>query len=322
MYKYNKIYGVDISKDVFDTFSSRGDHNLHDNDPKGFSKFSKKLHPDDLIVMESTGYYHFRLAQYLSKKGYNCAVVNPLSVKRFIQMKLAKVKTDKADAKAICEYALANEVSLYDPLDDTHAECLQLFSILQYYQKQLTAIKNKLHGEVVLGRPSKAVYHSLNRSEKHLQKEVKQLEERLLELVKKENQEQITLLKSIPGLGIKTILFLIVTTEGFTKFENASQLCSFAGITPTERTSGSSIRGRSRISKVGNRRLRRLLFMCSFTACKHNGACRALYERIVNKGKSKKLALLAVSNKLLKQAFAIAKSGIPYDAEHRSALAN
>lgn len=119
---------------------------------------------------------------------------------------------------------------------------------------------------------------------------------------------------------MKTILFLIVITDGFTKFENASQLCSYAGITPIERTSGSSVRGRSRISKVGNKRLRNLLFMCSFTACQHNKACKDQYERIVNKGKSKKLALLAVSNKLLRQAFAIAKSGIPYDAKHRSVL--
>jgi transposase len=161
----------------------------------------------------------------------------------------------------------------------------------------------------------------LNRTKKHLEKELNQLEKKVLELVKKEHQHQITLLKSIPGLGIKTILFLIVVTDGFTKFENASQLCSYAGITPTERSSGSSVRGKSRISKVGNKRLRNLLFMCSFTACKHNKACKEQYERIVNKGKSKKLALLAVSNKLLRQAFAIASSGISYDAKHRSVLA-
>ena len=77
--------------------------------------------------------------------------------------------------------------------------------------------------------------------------------------------------------------------------------------------SGSSVRGRARISKVGNKKLRNLLFLCSFTACKHNKGCSEIYDRIVNKGKSKKLALIAVSNKLLKQCFAIAKSGHPYD---------
>ena len=110
-------------------------------------------------------------------------------------------------------------------------------------------------------------------------------------------------------------------TDGFSKFENASQLCSYAGITPTIRESGSSVRGRSRISKVGNRKLRNLLFLCSFNACKHNKACQAIYQRIVNKGKSKKLALIAVTNKLLKQCFAIAKSGRPYDQTYVSVLA-
>ena len=92
----------------------------------------------------------------------------------------------------------------------------------------------------------------------------------------------------------------------------------YVGITPTIRESGSSVRGRARISKVGNRKLRNLLFLCAFNACKHNKACREVYDRIVNKGKSKKLALIAVANKLLKQCFAIAKSGLPYDEDHVS----
>lgn len=155
---------------------------------------------------------------------------------------------------------------------------------------------------------------------KHLDKEVLAIEERLLKLVKHDQQHQLTLLKSIPGMGLKTALFLVVITNGFSKFESAKQLCSYVGITPTIRESGSSIRGRSRISKVGNKKLRNLLFLCAFSACKHNKACRELYERIVNKGKSKKLALIAVANKLLKQAFAIAKSGIPYDENFVSKL--
>jgi transposase len=92
------------------------------------------------------------------------------------------------------------------------------------------------------------------------------------------------------------------------------------GITPTIRLSGSSVRRRSRISKVGNKKLRNLLFLCAFSAFKHNKACREIYEHITNKGKSKKLALIAVANKLLKQVFAIAKSGNPYDETFVSVL--
>ena len=113
---------------------------------------------------------------------------------------------------------------------------------------------------------------------------------------------------------------LVVLTDGFDRFKSGSELCSYAGLTPIIRQSGSSVNGRPRISKIGNQKLRNLLFMCSFNACKYNKACKAIYDRIVAKGKSKKLALIAVCNKLLKQAFAIAKSGLIYDDTYKSTL--
>ncbi|WP_275316974.1 IS110 family transposase [Tenacibaculum bernardetii] len=321
MNKYKEIFGVDISKDVFDVHGSKSGHDQFKNDASGFKVFLKNLPKESLVIMEATGYYHYRLAQFLFKQGILVSVVNPLSVKRFIQMKLSKVKTDKSDAKAICEYGQINEVPLYTALTDVQSECLQLFRLMDSFIKKRTATKNKIHGEEVLGIPSKWVYRSLKRDKKHLDKELKGIEERLLSLVKQEQQVQLTLLTSIPGIGLKTALFMLVITDGFTKFENSKQLCSYVGITPIIRESGSSVRGRSRISKVGNRKLRNLLFLCSFNACKHNKACKDIYERIVNKGKSKKLALIAVSNKLIKQSFAIAKSGLPYDEKYISVLA-
>lgn len=320
MNKYKETFGVDISKDVFDVHGSLSGHHQYKNDESGFTRLLKKLPDDCLVVMEATGYYHYRLAQFLYKNEVVVSVVNPLSIKRFIQMKLAKVKTDKSDAKAICEYALVNVVPIYNALTDIQNECLQLFRLLDAYVKQRTATKNKLHGEETLAIPSKFVYRSLKRNKKQLDKEILAIESKILSLVKEDQQGQLTLLTSIPGIGQKTALFLIVVTDGFSKFENASQLCSYVGIAPTIRESGSSVRGRSRISKVGNRKLRNLLFLCSFNACKHNKACKGIYERIVNKGKSKKLALIAVTNKLLKQCFAIAKSGRPYDETHVSIL--
>jgi transposase len=320
MDKYKETFGVDISKDVFDVYGSSRGHHQYKNDEIGFKKFLKDLPKESLVAMEATGYYHYRLAQFLYKSDVVVSVINPLSIKRFIQMKLAKVKTDKSDAKAICEYALINEVPIYNALTDVQSECLQLFRLLDVYLKHRTATKNKIHGEEALGIPSKFVYRSLRRNKKHLNREIEAIEAKVLSLVKEDQQQQLTLLTTVPGIGQKTALFLIIVTDGFSKFETASQLCSYAGITPTIRESGSSVRGRPRISKVGNRKLRNLLFLCSFNACKYNKACRELYERIVNKGKSKKLALIAVANKLLKQCFAIAKSGRPYDETYVSVL--
>jgi transposase len=168
--------------------------------------------------------------------------------------------------------------------------------LLSVCTKQSTMLKNKLHGEAVLGQPSKLVVTSLKRSLRQLKKEIDTIEEKLFLLVNEVHKDVLTGLKSIPGIGKKTSLMLVVLTGG------------------------SSVNGRARIRKIGNQKLRNLLFMCSFNACKYNKACKAIYYRIVAKGKRKKLALIAVCNKLLKQAFAIAKSGLIYDETYRSTL--
>ncbi|WP_394707634.1 transposase [uncultured Draconibacterium sp.] len=148
--------------------------------------------------------------------------------------------------------------------------------------------------------------------------EIKLLESQLETIIKTHGQELLSNLLSIPGLGRKTAILLIVCTNGFKTFENSRQFSAFFGLSPVIRASGSSVRGKTRISKRGNPMVRNHLFMCSFTAYSKNHQCKALYERIVNKGKSKKLALIAVTNKLLAQSLAIAKSGVRYDPDFKS----
>lgn len=322
MSKSTNYFGIDISKDVFDVMDINDKHYQFTNNTQGFKKFFKVLDNHSHCVMEATGYYHYRLAYFLLEKKILVSVENPLSIKRFIQMKLSKIKTDKSDAKMICLYAQYEKLRLWTGNSKNQQECFQITRLLSLYSKQTTAIKNKIHGEKVLGIPCKLVVRSLKRSLKNILKEVNTLETKLLKLVRIDNKILLTNLESIPGIGRKTAIMLIVLTDGFERFNTASELCSYAGITPVIRQSGSSVRGRARISKIGNRKLRNLLFMCSFTACKHNKACKDLFDRIVAKGKSKKLALLAVCNKLLKQSFAIAKSGLIYDANYQSVLAN
>ncbi|WP_431167562.1 IS110 family transposase [Tenacibaculum halocynthiae] len=320
MYKDIKYFGIDISKSVFDVTDSDGNYYQFKNSFSGFNKFVKLLTITSHCVMEATGYYHYKLAYYLVENGIKVSVENPLSVKRFIQMKLSKIKTDKSDSKLICEYGKQVDLKLWYGHSKEQQECLQITRLLSVYTKQSTMLKNKLHGEEVLGIPSNSVLRSIVRSLKHLKKEIKVLEEKLLILLKKEHQDLLTRLETIPGIGKKTAIMLVVLTDGFERFTSGSELCSYSGLTPIIRQSGSSVKGRARISKIGNVKLRNLLFMCSFNACKYNKSCRELYQRIVAKGKSKKLALIAVCNKLLKQAFAIAKSGLIYDETYRSTL--
>ena len=321
MKKDTPYFGIDISKDFFDVMSQKGVHYQFKNTPKGFRDFLKILTKKSHCVMEATGYYHYQLAYFLVGNNILVSVENPLSVKRFIQMKLSKIKTDKRDAKMICEYAQCVALKLWKGESEAQQECLQIIRMLSVYGKQRTALKNKIHGEDTLGNTNTLVVKSIKRSLKSIKKETDLLEKQLLEIVKKSHQDLLTRLESIPGLGRKTSLMLIVLTDGFDRFETASALCCYSGLTPTIRQSGSSIKGRPRISKMGNPKLRNLLFMCSFTACKYNKNCKTLYDRIVAKEKSKKLALIAVCNKLLKQAFAVAKSGLPYDENYRSTLA-
>lgn len=321
MNKDIKYFGIDISKDVFDVCDNNQTYYQFKNSISGFKKLLKLLDCNTVCVMEATGYYHIRLSYFLLEYGYKVSVVNPLKIRRYIQMELSKIKTDKSDAKMIQLYGKEREPKLWFGQSKTQQESLQLSRLLSVYSKQSTQIKNKLHGETVLGEPSKLVVRSLKRQLKSLENEMKTLELKLIDNVKSEYQESLTLLKSIPGIGDKTALMLLVFTDGFHRFESSKELCSYAGITPVIRQSGSSVKGRPRISKMGNPKLRNLLFMCSFNACKYNKACKDLFDRIVAKGKSKKLALIAVCNKLLKQAFSIVKNRVPYCNDYRSTLA-
>lgn len=320
MEESTNYFGIDISKDVFDVVNVCGTHYQFTNCTKGFKEFLKLLDTTSHCVMESTAYYHIQLANALLEAGIKVSVENPLAVKRYIQMHLSRIKTDKSDAKMICQYAQHITLRLWKGHTKDQVACLQIISLVSQYTKQVIMVKTKLEGESALGNPVKIVVKSLKKNLKRLKKEIDFLEEELLRIVKLEHQDLLTRIESVVGIGRKTAVALIVLTDGFEKFDNAKQLCSYTGITPIIRQSGSSLYAKARISKMGNRKLRSMLFLCSFSAKKHNKACRDLFERMVAKGKPRKIALIAVCNKLLKQAFAIAKSGVLYDRAYRSQL--
>ncbi|MBP1841751.1 transposase [Formosa algae] len=164
MNKDIKYFGLDISHLVFDVTDSEGKYYQFKNNLLGFKKFLKLLDTNSHCVMEATGYYHYQLAYYLQEEGVKVSVENPLAVKRFIQMKLSKIKTDKSDSKLICEYAKHVELKLWKGNSKHQLECLQMTRLLSVYTKQSTMLKNKLHGEAVLGNPSKVVVSSLKRN--------------------------------------------------------------------------------------------------------------------------------------------------------------
>ena len=322
MNKNKQFCGIDISKDVFDVVDHNENHHQYPNDQSGFKEFYKILTKQTHCVMEVTGSYYQGLATWLYSKSIDVSVVNPLSIKRFIQMRLKTFKTDKADAKMIRLYGEAENPDIWQPPSEYIIEANELHKLIALLLKHRTALKNKLHGLIAKGITKSPVVTSVRRQIRNLDNEVSTLELKLEEVVKAHQADLITRLCSIPGIGKRTAIYLIVITQGFENFETSRQLISYFGLDPTIHESGSSVRGRSRIRKTGNNHIRNLLFMCSFTACEHNKSCSEIYQRIISKGKSKKLALIAVANKLLKQSLAIAKSGLYYDENFRSVNLN
>jgi transposase len=316
MNKSTLFFGIDISKDSFDVYSDHIGHISYSNTNEGFKSFLKVLDTNCHCVMEATGCYHHKLAMFLYDKGVIVSIVNPLVIKRFIQMKLRRLKTDKSDAFMIYGYACEQSLEQWQPEKEYIELGRELLSLVQAYLRQSTSLKNKLHALESRGQIKGVMIVSIKRQLRHLKKERQFLEQELESLIKTHEPSLFSRLTTIPGIGKKTAVLMMVSTSNFNAFDSYKQVSSYLGLAPNERSSGSSIRGKSRISKTGDGLLRNNLFMCSFTASVYNPQCKSLFDRIVAKGKSKKLALIAVCNKLIKQAFAIAKSGLPYDPDY------
>jgi len=318
MIEVREFIGIDISKATFNVHSPEFGDMQYINDKAGFKKLLAMIDQEICCVMEATGAYHHKLAEFLFNHGIMVSVTNALAIKRYGQMKFKRNKNDKADAQLIWSFADDQGVDLWEPKPAYLEECRSCQTVVSLYLKQNTQIKNKLEYLESRGLHKGEVAKSLKSNLIKIRKEIDRLEAKMEALIIEHDQELLPCLKSLPGMGKKTAMFLIVFANRLSGFQNAKHLISYLGLAPTERTSGSSIRGTSRISRAGNPKLRSMLFLCSFTAYKHNPQCKALYDRLVAKGKTPKLALIAVANKILKQAFAIANSRIPYDPNYVS----
>jgi len=230
-------------------------------------------------------------------------------------MHLGKGKSDRKDAQWLLRYGQQQATPRWQPEEALLVECQQMEQATELLIRQKTMVHNAV--EVLRQQPvvSSTALKQLQQTLLQLDEQIHQLEAELLTALEQRYTREMQLLASIPGIGRKTDAYLLLFAGGFTGFENYRQLIAKAGLCPREFSSGTSVRGRARISKMGGGLIRSKLFMCSWSARKANSACRALYDRLVAKGKNGKLALIAVCNKLLKQAYAIVTSGVPYQAD-------
>ena len=312
-----KMYcGIDVSAETLDICyqtQNSGKQNLKvKNNKQGFAQILKYCPENFHFVMEATGVYHLQLVFFLNENTQAFSVVNALQIKRYIQMHLERNKSDKKDAKRICEYGIERHPAVYEMPDSAYFECRSLNNTIEDLTKEITKISNQIHSLKKVPYDASIVIKSYQSIIKKLQLEKSKIEKELLVKLQNWQPELLKQVQSVKGIGKRASSELIIYTKAFKGMENYRQLISYAGLSPVEYSSGTSIKGRTKICKQGGKQLRHILYMGALNAMKTNVACKALYERLVANGKNKKVAIIAVCNKLLKQVFGCVKNGTLY----------
>lgn len=312
------VTGIDCSKDYFDiavlkegkvAFKGR-----FANNNEGFMDMLSHIQGSH-VAMEATGPYYFQLAKFVYDSGIRISVVNPLVIRRFAQMRMSRAKTDKKDAMVIAEFVEMTSPKLWTPPTKAIQSIRNLETYLEGLKQRRHMLFNQLHAFESSGTVGKLLYDEIKEEVGSYDKRIREKERQIEELIKLHYAEMASNIRSVPGIGPRSVSMLIITTGGFRMFENYKQVISYFGLAPRIYESGTSVKGRGHICKMGMGQVRKVLYMAGISAIKCNKACKDLYERLRAKGKPYRVALIAAVNKLIKQVFAIAKSGKPYKVE-------
>jgi len=318
------IVGIDISKATFDCVVLDKDilpHRQFVNDVTGFKALSiwlKQYQEARLFCMEATGIYGVLLAKYLHQQDHNILVVNPIKTHAFAKMAMTRNKTDKVDAKCIAHFCqhLVNQGDWQRQLFRPKALGFERLQHLVTRLEQLNKLLNQENNRLQVSQ-DKATTKSITAMIKSIKTQLRCVEKTLSEITEQEPElkNQVALLNTINGIGNKTAWAILAYLGDITLFDNAKQVASYAGLNPKIEQSGSSV-NRSRLSKIGNPRLRKALYMPSLVAIQHNPLMTQLYERLQQNGKPKKVALCAVMRKLLVLSYGVLKSGEAFDVNY------
>lgn len=221
--------GIDISKPFFDVAIPVGQgygHHRLDNNQAGFSAFLKLIPSESVVVMEASGPYYLRLASFLSQKGIGVSVVNPLVIRRFCQMRLSRAKTDKKDSIMIAQYGCLEKPALWHPPREHEIALQQMEAVLSNLHKEHTAVNNQFESFTSSGMLDKKLEKFLKKELAHKQKLMAELTLEIEELAKKHYSILLDSLESIPGIGSKTAVMLMVVSGGFSRFSDYRKLSS------------------------------------------------------------------------------------------------
>ena len=308
--------GIDVSKATFVVaYSSEKNSRTRTfkNTTKGIHEFIQTISPKEHhCVLEATGNYSSLLVYLLSEAGITTSLENPLKVKNFARVMLSTTKTDETDARLIALYGEKMQPAPYKLRSDAILTLKQKRTVIRQLRKQLIATRNLKGSMEALPFFDPQCKKSIEKTIAFLEKQVKALEEDLSSLAHSEYKKQMELLTSIKGIGVTLAAALIMATGGFTYFDNAKQLTRYLGLSPTYQQSGTSVNVKGHINRNGDSSLRSQLYVAAFSSLRCNTECKACYDRLRSNGKPGKVAVIAVANKLIRQAFAVVTQEKPY----------
>ena len=326
--------GIDVSKGKLDAcFSKMGaDQSTKvqgarefSNTPGGWkamAEWAKRFRKDAAVpfavVMEATGVYHEGLAYYLNGAAFPVSVVLPNKSKNFAKSLNVKTKNDRADAQVLARMGLERKLDLWAGASGALLKLKRLTRERNALMVQKTVAANQLHAHTFEHEVDKKTLKRSKQLIAYLQKQVLAIEKQVLEVLGKDTElkAKVANVCTIKGVQTLTAVCVIAETNGFELIVNKNQLVSYSGLDAVERQSGSSLNGRTRISKKGNSHIRRALFFPALSASRFDPKMKALYDRVGEKNpKTPMIGAVAVQRKLLVLIYTLYKTNKPYDPE-------
>ncbi len=308
------VLGIDVAKKKLDVelvFENRSLKRKFDNTRSGFKLLEgwlKSLHLEEVhACLEATGAYSEAVAEFLHERGHRVSMVNPLRIKGFAKSDLKRNKTDEADAHTIAAFCLAKDPEDWQPLPPQVRQLQALTRRIEALERMLGVETNRLESAADAVRPS------LKRMIRNLEKEIDNVRRLIKDHIDNhpDLKQQSELLQTIPGIGEKTAHILLSEIE-FRQFESARALAAHAGLTPQKFQSGTSL-DRTRLSKLGNGRIRKALYFPAMVAVRYNQVIKRFASRLGQNGKTPMQIICASMHKLLHIAFGVIKHNRPFD---------
>jgi transposase len=270
------------------------------------------------FVMEATGVYHESLAYFLTGRGFEVSIVLPNKISNYFRTLDVKTVTDKTASAAIAWFGLERKLNTWQQPKGLYKQLRQITRERGQLVEERTAIKNQLHAEQAEARPNKKTISRIKKRIELLNKQEKEIKTEIEELIKEDEEMKhlLIIICSLPGVGLLTAVTVLAETNGFDLIRNKRQLASYAGFDVKEKQSGTSVKGKARISKKGNKYLRKAMHFPALTAIRHDERFKVIFTRIVSKHGIKMKAAVAVQRKLLEMIYTLYTTKTVYDKQY------